>query len=722
MPVFFCGAPTPPLSFFISFFHPLCPFPFFFAVCRCVLEWCYQTTNKQTGPLEIIGIMFAATGLVLQKGKSRRLQTIPPRLMVRKWLKILIDRSLVLGTVDRPQLHDIVLEYVEAQFTEQECRQAHREVIKKFREATPAGGWSRLGAGTDLTSYYVVHEIEHHISAAWGKDKTGDKVAVGWCSDLWQGKTDAITSAATLYLGYDKLQVFAEDAEAKNDHWRAVRQYTAVISAVCVEGGDVNIQQVLCKRMYSELKLCTQDTPEQKFEFETIEIDVVLRLIKCWNKDDLDVLIPRVPFLLETDAAKNDFQCEYCLKIMLEVIPDMMSGNSKKMFAAIREVTLSQMAKTKALTDPGHINRSKLLEIGYTAILFDGLVADPDFVDALYGERGCRIEERYAGYDRDTDHVDCNVLFSADPIIASIGDVKALMFFWGEIDRARAMARWHINECAACFATREVRAELPTIWMASTFMPEACILTGLQSEAHTFVCEANNNCSYDELEDSMYDLLAMFTACTSKKYPKEGTIMNLLPLAWHNKFLWLLSAPQAKLDKLKPEILFEGLPGAKALACSHFEGTVLEHPHGYTCELALLCWPALLFERLGLHERALEFAEQALETVAGEGGNVASWNHILAHGVKGRIFLKTDKTAEAVKQFELGIEIAAVRKYAFLEAITLRDLKSALPQATSKHSAAERRFGTIMKTLAHGSSESKKDIEALVSTIFLAWE
>ena len=80
------------------------------------------------------------------------------------------------------------------------------------------------------------------------------------------------------------------------------------------------------------------------------------------------------------------------------------------------------------------------------------------------------------------------------------------------------------------------------------------------------------------------------------------------------------------------------------------------------------------------------------------------------------------KDAEAVKQFELGIEIAAARKFAFLEAIALRDLKSALPQATSKHLAAEGRFGTIMKTLAHGGSESKKYVEKLVSTLFFAWE
>jgi hypothetical protein len=33
----------------------------------------------------------------------------PPSLLnVRRWLKVLIDRSLILGTVDRPSLHDLV--------------------------------------------------------------------------------------------------------------------------------------------------------------------------------------------------------------------------------------------------------------------------------------------------------------------------------------------------------------------------------------------------------------------------------------------------------------------------------------------------------------------------------------------------------------------------------------------------------------------------------------
>lgn len=60
-------------------------------------------------PLAILELMFVATGDGLDATKSK-LRRAPPRLMLRSWLKILIDRSLVLGSVDRPQLHDIVRE------------------------------------------------------------------------------------------------------------------------------------------------------------------------------------------------------------------------------------------------------------------------------------------------------------------------------------------------------------------------------------------------------------------------------------------------------------------------------------------------------------------------------------------------------------------------------------------------------------------------------------
>ena len=674
------------------------------------------------GPLEIIGIMFAATGIVLCNGKSKRLQTIPPRLMLRKWLKVLIDRSLVLGTVDRPQLHDIVLEYVESQFTEDACREAHREVINKFREVTPRGGWNRMETGSDLTTYYVVHEIEHHMAAAWHKDAMSDTVAIGWCSHLWRGKMDAISSAATFQLSWEKLETLADDAAAKNEHWRAVRQYAAVIYAMYEESMDLHKVYSYCNKAIAELKLCTCDTPELQFEHDTIEIDLMLRLIKCWNPDDMDVLIPQVPALMETEAAESDFQAIYLLNLLVEVIPDLFAGKSENFARAVRGATYRQLAVTRGLNDKAQVTRSKFLEIGFTTCCFDGCTAELDFIDAMYGERGSRIEPVYAEYDRDTDHADAISLFTVDLIIACVGEVKALLFFWGEYDRALAMVRWHQHEAVACIATKTVTAELPTIWMVCSYLPEMMLLLGLQSEAHGFIQEAFNNVAYENLEDALYSMLALLPMITTTANPTEGAVFNGISSAWHTKFTWLLSAPQATLDKLKPEHLFAGLPSAHALALSHFEGTALKHSHPFVCEIALMCWPALLFERLGMYERAIEFADQAIQTDVFTGGCTIVWNYILAHGVKGRIFLKTDKTAEAVKEFELAAGLAAARRYKFLEAIALRDLKSALPQATSKHSATDERFHSVMAGLAHGSSQSKQNLEKVVDTLFLTWD
>ena len=53
-------------------------------------------------PLEVVSIMYTA---VLDDDGQPMVRPNP--LNTRRWLKVLIDRSLVLGTVDRPALHDV---------------------------------------------------------------------------------------------------------------------------------------------------------------------------------------------------------------------------------------------------------------------------------------------------------------------------------------------------------------------------------------------------------------------------------------------------------------------------------------------------------------------------------------------------------------------------------------------------------------------------------------
>ena len=83
-------------------------------------------------PLDMLAMIFQAGCSTDEKPASR------PRIMViRRWLKVLIERSLVLGTVDRISLHDIVRDFTVSMYTKEELRQAHRRLINLLRENRP---------------------------------------------------------------------------------------------------------------------------------------------------------------------------------------------------------------------------------------------------------------------------------------------------------------------------------------------------------------------------------------------------------------------------------------------------------------------------------------------------------------------------------------------------------------------------------------------------------
>ena len=56
--------------------------------------------------LDIMEMIYVST---IQNGVGQADVKPPNRFQIRKWLKVLINRSLVLGSVDRPQLHDGLL-------------------------------------------------------------------------------------------------------------------------------------------------------------------------------------------------------------------------------------------------------------------------------------------------------------------------------------------------------------------------------------------------------------------------------------------------------------------------------------------------------------------------------------------------------------------------------------------------------------------------------------
>ena len=169
-------------------------------------------------PLEVLLLMFEA----VHEGSGATMMHI------RKWLRTLINRSLVLGTIDGPSVHDLVLDFAEAQLSD--LREKHRLVVEAFRQARPEDLYGRrkfakTGVATPMKEY-VINEISFHVRKGWDSDMEQDSLPMTcWLGDVPQ---DEIVVAAGSVLGIDRLAAAAQRAEADGDPWLAARYYSVV--------------------------------------------------------------------------------------------------------------------------------------------------------------------------------------------------------------------------------------------------------------------------------------------------------------------------------------------------------------------------------------------------------------------------------------------------------------------------------------------------------------
>jgi hypothetical protein len=146
-------------------------------------------------------------------------------LQLRRWLQSLIDRSLVLGTADRPQLHDIVLAFVVGQQNSDKMRAMHRKIVEAMRAARPEipgrhglPGWSRQDRRE--ISRYVNKNVLTHIAVATQGAAEVDATAMVrvWLEDY---PVDAISFGTFKLLGKAKVAALALEDEAAGRWWQA---------------------------------------------------------------------------------------------------------------------------------------------------------------------------------------------------------------------------------------------------------------------------------------------------------------------------------------------------------------------------------------------------------------------------------------------------------------------------------------------------------------------
>ena len=181
-------------------------------------------------PLPILGMIYAACGDSDIDGGG----TAAPlsRMQVRRYLKILIDRSLVLGTVDRPQLHDVMLDYVQKALAGEAYKAAQRRLVEELRKSNRS---SDRSAGTVLDKY-MQQCVRHHIKESHDESWAKGEQAISWIEDHVTGVQGLIASVTASMLPVEAL---AKEAEADEMWWQAALRWNALGMMKADEVGDL---------------------------------------------------------------------------------------------------------------------------------------------------------------------------------------------------------------------------------------------------------------------------------------------------------------------------------------------------------------------------------------------------------------------------------------------------------------------------------------------------
>lgn len=234
-------------------------------------------------PLSVLGMVFDACS------EPASAQKPLSRLQVRRYLKLLIDRSLVLGTVDRPQLHDVMLDYVQKQLAGEPYILAQRRLVESLRKsdrsrATPTG-------------QYLQQCIKHHIKESYDASWERGEQAISWIEDHVSGVQDVVASSAASILPAEVLAQEAEDAEM---WWRASLRWNAVGLMTLAETGHLSESGAFVKRAVDASAKASVGVQQSKsddgagtlltqYDLDSFDICALCMILKAWDPVDVGV-------------------------------------------------------------------------------------------------------------------------------------------------------------------------------------------------------------------------------------------------------------------------------------------------------------------------------------------------------------------------------------------------------------------------------------------------
>ncbi len=189
----------------------------------------------------------------------------------------------------------------------------------------------------------------------------------------------------------------------------------------------------------------------------------------------------------------------------------------------------------------------------------------------------------------------------------------------------------------------------------------------------------------------------------------EDSTINPSSLLWMLRVVWGLVG---NVDKAELEQFAETLPSPRELALLDVVH-VPEFGMGpfsirMICGYCSLLWPALLFERLGKVELALECCALVIETDQSKGGDPHLEMHSMAYRCRGRVLATSGDNAQAEAAFEESVASASRADLWLLEALAIRDLTDCVLRSVGREAEGESRLGRVVARLASSLAEVRQ--------------
>ena len=652
-------------------------------------------------PLDVLLLMFKATNA----GSAATIMHI------RKWLRVLINRSLVLGTIDRPSVHDLVLDFAVGQYSTDDLRLNHRQIVEAFREARPEDVYGRRmyekTQKENPMAAYVCNEISYHIANGWESDMERDELATQeWLCDVPQ---DVLVVAAGCNLGAEKLSSLASAAEGAQDWWLAAR-YFHLVRLVMFERGGMSpamndpIESCLAALDHvrdGDSSRVPVELREQ--EQEQVHFSAVVSCAQLLNNPVMAARADEFELVLNTTTATRNIATVAGVRWFSTFMRPFLDHWVKELFK------IASMMRDAA-------EQSESVQIVIARANYpqnvNCLLLHPDFEwEMLLGRDGEAFRDAMSKYEFNLHHDYLMDNFNGDwlctccgvwPYTQHLGDIDvSLQMLDKQLESMKKSVKRYEE---GVFAERVglmfgVPAWLFTI--ATMEFPRADEVARL-ADAHGFSWKT---------ADATADLDAAAVPWVRERGDttvNAGAICTAEQISWCGKLCYFLNSTRPDVSEEEvmaalpsvEEVWVQGVtydngPAGMRNSTHEANGSV----DTYVC-LALVC------EKCGQHARGLSYADAGLDPRT-KGGTTAPTNSTHLHRVRGRLLVALGRTADAAAAFEASAESASKYGLFMLEVLALRDFKLSILDLMGQGEHASRRLGQALRRLRNPDSLSQ---------------